>query len=84
MKLWLTSAANEDLAYWKANDPATLLRIEQMLRQLRNAEAIPAQLVTPLAIDYPSLLSVRISSEQRLVFERLGDDIIVHQCRYHY
>jgi Txe/YoeB family toxin of Txe-Axe toxin-antitoxin module len=29
-------------------------------------------------------MSVKIAPEHRLVLETLGNDLIVHQCRFHY
>lgn len=84
MRLWLTPFAAEDVAYWEANDPAVAHRIEQLFSQLKNGIIEPSHQFTSLALKYPPLLSVKITPEHRMVFERLGDGIIVHQCRHHY
>lgn len=84
MSVWLTPIAAEDLQHWESSDPTMAQRAAHILQQLAQDSAMSRHQVTPLAIRYPQLLSVRISPEHRVVFERIGDDIVVHQCRYHY
>lgn len=84
VRLWLTPFAMQDVAYWQANDPVVARRIEQLFNQLKNDAPESSHRLTCLALEYPHLLSVKITAEHRMVFERLGDGTIVHQCRYHY
>jgi toxin YoeB len=84
VKVWLTPLAAEDLAYWQSRDPKMGCRIELLLHQLAQNTTMLRHQITSLALRYPQLLSVKISPEDRVVFERLHDAIIVHQCRYHY
>jgi toxin YoeB len=84
VKIWLTPVAAEDVAYWRSANPAMACRIEHILQQLTHAASLPRHQITPLALSFPPLLSVKISPEHRVVFERLRDAIVVHQCRYHY
>ena len=84
MRVLFTPGAAEDLAHWRTGDPAMMRQIEDVLHELRHDTPLAARLATSLALDFPPLLSVKITSEHRLVYERLEHDIIVHQCRYHY
>lgn len=84
MKLLLTPGAAEDLAYWQANDPGFADRINQVLHKLKHGEPLPSHQVTQLPLGVEGLCAVKMSAEHRIVFERLQDDIIVHQCRFHY
>jgi toxin YoeB len=84
LKVLFTPGAAEDLAHWRAGDPAIARQIEDVLHELQHDTPLAIRLTTPLALHFPPLLSVKITSEHRLVYERLGRDIIVHQCRYHY
>jgi toxin YoeB len=84
MKLLLTPGAAEDLDYWQANDSVFAERIRQILLKLKQGEALPSHQITHLPLALKGLSAVRISAEHRIVFERLHDDIIVHQCRFHY
>lgn len=84
MKLWLTPFTAEDAAYWQVNDLAVASKIRQLFNQRKNTAAESAHQFTCLALEYPHLMSVKITPEHRIVSERLGGGIIVHQCRYYY
>lgn len=84
MKLLLTPGAAEDLDYWQATDASFADKIRQVLHKLKHGEALPGHQVSELPLSLKGLSAVRISSEHRVVFERLNGDIIVHQCRFHY
>ncbi len=84
MRVLLTPNAAQDLTHWRAADPALALRVEDVLRELQHDTQPAVRPATALLLKFPPLLSVKITSEHRLVYERLGRDIIVHQCRYHY
>jgi toxin YoeB len=84
VKVLLTPCAAEDLAYWQSGDPPRAQRIAWILSRLRRDEPVSPHQISALTLPYPKLMSVKIDAEHRLVYERLGDRIIVHQCRYHY
>jgi toxin YoeB len=84
MKLLLTPGAAEDLAYWQANDLGLASQIGQVLHKLKHQMPLPVHQVTVLPLAGAQLSAVKVSSEHRVVFERLRDEIIVHQCRFHY
>lgn len=84
MSLWLTRHAREDLAYWRQSEPAMARRVEKLLDRLATDEKLPDLAHTRLEFGLVSLISIKIAPEHRLVFEALGDDLIVHQCRFHY
>lgn len=84
MKLLLTPYATEDLAYWHANDSLFADKIRRVLRKLRDGKPLPRLQIINLSLNLKGLIAIRLSAEHRIVFERLNDDIIVHQCRFHY
>lgn len=84
MTVWLTSHAREDLDYWRQSEPATAKRIEKLLDRLATGEKLPDLAHTRLEFGLVSLISIKIATEHRLVLELLGNDLIVHQCRFHY
>jgi toxin YoeB len=59
-------------------------RIRQLLRKLEQGLELPAHQQTQLKFGSLFLMSVKLSAEHRLVLEPLGEQIIVHQCRFHY
>ena len=84
MTVWLTSHAHEDLEYWRRSEPAMAQRVEKLLDRLAAGEKLPDLAHTQLEFGLVSLISIKIAPEHRLVLETLGDDLIVHQCRFHY
>jgi len=84
MSVWLTLHAREDLDYWRQTEPAMARRVEKLLDRLAAGEKLPDIAHTRLEFGLVSLMSVKIATEHRLVLEALGDDLIVHQCRFHY
>jgi toxin YoeB len=74
----------EDYLYWQRNEPAILSRINLLIREIMRE---------PYAgIGKPELLrhalkgywSRRITSEHRIVYKKVGDQLLVAQLRYHY
>lgn len=84
MTVWVTSHAHEDLEYWRRSEPAMAQRVEKLLDRLAAGEKLPDLAHTRLEFGLVSLISIKIAPEHRLVLETLGDDLIVHQCRFHY
>ncbi len=84
LKLLMTPQAQEDLAYWKQHDQTMAGRILKLLENLQQDHTFPAQQATQLKFDKITLISLKISTEHRLVVEPLGKQFIVHQCRFHY
>lgn len=84
MKLFMTPLAQEDFAFWRRQDSALARRITSLLRRLRDDQPLPERQVAALPLRLQGLCTVRLSAEHRLVFERLRDRVVVHQCRFHY
>lgn len=84
MTVWLTSHAREDLEYWRDSEPVMAERVEKLLDRLAAGEKLPDLAHTRLEFGLVPLMSIKIAPEHRLVLETLGDDLIVHQCRFHY
>ena len=84
MRLVFTHQAWEDYQYWVGSDRKTLKRmnrlIEDCLREPFEGIGHPEQLRHVLA----GAWSRRITQEHRLVYVVENDDLVVHQCRYHY
>lgn len=84
MTLLLTSLAQEDLRHWDKNDQRIAQRVRRVLRNLEQGEAFPRQQMIRLKFQNIFLTSIKIAQEHRLIFETVGSDIVVHQCRFHY
>ncbi len=84
LKLLMTEQAQQDFAYWEQHDQAMAGRILKLLKNLAQGHTFPAQQATQLKFGNLSLISLKISTEHRLVVETLREQFIVHQCRFHY
>lgn len=84
MSVQMTPQAQEDLAYWQQHDQAMANRVLTLLDNLQQGHTFPVQLASQLKFGHLSLLSLKLSTEHRLVVEPIGAQLIVHQCRFHY
>ena len=84
MRIVWDEHAWEDYLWWQAQDRKTLKRVNALIRDiaLNGNEGIgkPEALKHGLA----GYWSRRITEEHRLVYRRVGDEIRVASCRYHY
>lgn len=84
LKLLMSPQAEEDLAYWEHHDVAIANRVRLLLNNLEQGYRFPAHYATQLKFRELSLFSLKIATEHRLVVEPIGEQFIVHQCRFHY
>lgn len=84
MTVLLTSFAREDLRHWDKSDQRIAQKVRRVLRDLEQGKAFPKQQMIRLTFRSIFLMSIKIAHEHRLLFEAVGSDIIVHQCRLHY
>ena len=79
----------QDFQYWKENDQDTLLRINELLKAIRQNPFQGIGKPEPLKYDLKGWWSRRITGEHRLVYKvsgTKGDDqkCVIIQCRFHY
>lgn len=84
LKLLMTSQAQEDLCYWEQHDRTIANRVRALLKTLEQGDTFTAQQATQLKFGELYLFTLQITTEHRLVVEPLGEQFIVHQCRFHY
>jgi len=87
MIIGFADRAWEDYQHWIKNDQTIIKRINMLLRDIKRDPDDAKGIGKPeqLKGNYQGYFSRRITSEHRLVYKVLGDDLIViAQCRYHY
>ena len=75
----------EDYLYWQTQDRKTLIKVNNLIRDIiRNGnEGIGKP--EPLKGDFSGWWSRRIDETNRLVYRLVGDDILeISQCKGHY
>jgi toxin YoeB len=79
----------QDFQYWIENDHETVLRINELLKAIRQNPFQGKGKPEPLKYDLKGWWSRRITGEHRLVYKvsgTKGDDqkCLIIQCRFHY
>ena len=89
MDFVFTSNGWQDFQYWIENDHDTVLRINELLKAIRQNPFQGIGKPEPLKYDLKGWWSRRITGEHRLVYKvsgTKGDDqkCVIIQCRFHY
>jgi toxin YoeB len=88
VRLLFTPGAWEDYRHWIAADPATLRRLNELIRDVQRSPFKGIGKPEPLKGDLAGWWSRRISGEHRLVYRVIGRDadqrVEIAACRYHY
>jgi toxin YoeB len=74
----------EDYLYWQRNEPAILSRINLLIREIMREPYAGIGKPEPLRHALKGYWSRRITSEHRIVYKKVGDQLLVAQLRYHY
>ena len=89
MDIVFTPHGWEDFEYWLDNDPATALRIKELIKAVRQDPFKGIGKPEPLKHDLKGYWSRWITDEHRLVYSvsgKKGEDqkCVIIQCRFHY
>lgn len=88
MKLTFLPTGWEHYTYWAEHDPKMLVRINELLRDVRRSPFRGIGKPEPLRDRLAGWWSRRIDSEHRLVYRLIGkgeDQMIeIMSCRFHY
>lgn len=84
MKLVWDESAWDDYLYWQQQDRKLVRRINQLLADIQRHGNEGIGKPEPLKHGLHGYWSRRITSEHRLVYKVVGDEIRIAQCRLHY
>jgi toxin YoeB len=84
MELVLDRAFLEDLTFWAASEPRTLIRIFRLLEEIRRDPFGRTGKPEPLKGLGAGVWSRRITEEHRLVYRMDAGRVYLLQCRFHY
>jgi toxin YoeB len=74
----------DDYLYWQRNDPDTLSRINLLITDIMRDPYAAIGKPEPLKHALQGFWSRRITSEHRIVYKKVGQQIFIAQLRYHY
>lgn len=89
MNFEFTQHAWEELEYWMEHDNEMILKIKELLKDIRKTPFQGIGKPEPLRYDLRGFWSRRISGEHRLVYKVEGkkgvdQKCFIIQCRFHY
>lgn len=88
MQIAFTDAAWDDYLYWQNNDPDTLQKINDLIKEIKREPFKGVGKPEPLKGNLAGYWSRRISGEHRLVYRisetRPNQTLTIIQARFHY
>jgi toxin YoeB len=84
VNLVFASQGWEDYLYWQRNDPEMLSRINLLIKDIMRDPYAGIGKPEPLKHALRGFWSRRITSEHRIVYKKVGNEIFIAQVRYHY
>jgi toxin YoeB len=74
----------DDYLYWQKTDQQMISRINLLLKEITRNPYAGIGKPEPLRHVFQSFWSRRITSEHRIVYKKIGNQILIAQLRYHY
>lgn len=84
MKYVFVDESWEDYLYWSKTDEKILVRINEIIKDIRKNPFKGIGKPEPLKHKYKGCWSRRITEEHRLIYQVKGDEILILKCRFHY
>lgn len=82
--LTFTDRAWDDYLWWQDNDPATLKRLNTLIKESQRTPFAGTGKPEPLKNDLKGFWSRRITQADRLVYRVTSGSIDIVACRFHY
>ncbi len=74
----------KDYLYWQENDPNTLQRVNELIRDALRHPFTGIGKPEPLKNNLKVWWSRRITHAHRLIYKVEGESLLIMQCRFHY
>ena len=84
MKIVFSKNSWEDYLSWQTEDKKMLKKINELIKDIQRTPYTGIGKPEPLKFDLTGLWSRRIDREHRLVYQVIGDELLIYSCRYHY
>ena len=84
LELVITKKALSELKYWQETKPKIYKKILNIIHKTRLEPFSGLNKPEPLRYELSGCWSKRINKEHRIVYQVVGAQLIIHQCRYHY
>jgi len=84
MRIIFSKNSWEDYTSWQTEDKKMLKKINDLIKDIQRTPYEGLGKPEPLKYDLAGFWSRRIDREHRLVYQVIGDEILIYGCRYHY
>lgn len=84
MRITFSQNSWEDYNSWQAEDKKMLKKINELIKDIQRTPYTGLGKPEPLKYDLAGFWSRRIDREHRLVYQVIGNEILIYSCRYHY
>ena len=84
MRIVFSQNSWEDYVSWQSDDKNMLKKINDLIKDIQRTPYKGLGKPEPLKYDLAGFWSRRIDREHRLVYQVIGDEILIYYCRYHY
>lgn len=84
MKITFSKNSWEDYTPWQYEDKKMLKKINDLIKDIQRTPYEGSGKPEPLKYDLAGFWSRQIDREHRLVYQIIGDEILIYSCRYHY
>ena len=84
MRIIFSKNSWEDYTSWQTEDKKMLKKINDLIKDIQRKPYEGLGKPEPLKYDLAGFWSRRIDREHRLVYQVIGDEILIYGCRYHY
>ena len=84
MRITFSQNSWEDYISWQSEDIKLLKKINELIKDIQRTPYIGLGKPEPLKYDLTGFWSRRIDREHRLVYQVIGNEILIYSCRYHY
>ena len=74
----------EDYISWQPEDRKMLKKINELIKDIQRTPYKGLGKPEALKYDLSGYWSRRIDREHRLVYQVIGEEILIYSCRYHY
>ncbi len=74
----------EDYNAWQSKDRKMLKKINELIKDIQRTPYNGLGSPEALKYDLSGYWSRRIDREHRLVYQVIGEEILIYSCRYHY
>ena len=84
MKILFSQNSWDDYNSWRTIDKMVLQKINRLIKEIQLMPNQGSGKPELLKFDLEGLWSRRIDREHRLVYQVVGDELLIYSCRYHF